>query len=212
MIDPRKHNEKEFAYGSGNLNPVMAINPGLVFDASEADYINFLCKQGYNTTTLRLVTGDDSVCKSTKAGRAWDLNYPSFSLAIEDGNKILGIFTRTVTNVGSPNSTYYASISIPAPLQVKIEPAVLSFSSMGEKKSFTVEVSGPEIIQEPIISGSITWKDGLNQVRTPLVIYTFLPSKISSYAVPSERAEKPTLRENNNYRMNKALGQRYSLH
>ncbi|KAL0324369.1 UNVERIFIED_CONTAM: Cucumisin [Sesamum calycinum] len=51
VMDPRKHEDLEFAYGSGQINPVAARDPGLVFDASEADYINFLCKQGYNTTT-----------------------------------------------------------------------------------------------------------------------------------------------------------------
>ncbi|KAL0331335.1 UNVERIFIED_CONTAM: Cucumisin [Sesamum angustifolium] len=88
VMDPRKHEDLEFAYGSGQINPVAARDPGLVFDASETDYINFLCKQGYNTTTLRLVTGDNSTCASTTPGRAWDLNYPSFSLYVEDGQPI----------------------------------------------------------------------------------------------------------------------------
>ncbi|KAF8380351.1 hypothetical protein HHK36_027836 [Tetracentron sinense] len=58
VMDSRKHEDAEFAYGSGHINPLKAVTPGLVFDASEADYIDFLCKQGYNTSTLRLVTGD----------------------------------------------------------------------------------------------------------------------------------------------------------
>ncbi|KAI9161697.1 hypothetical protein LWI28_019847 [Acer negundo] len=43
VMDPRKHDDKEFSYGSGYINPEKAVNPGLVFDASEADYIDFLC-------------------------------------------------------------------------------------------------------------------------------------------------------------------------
>ncbi|KAA8539861.1 hypothetical protein F0562_026553 [Nyssa sinensis] len=205
VMDPRKQDDKEFAYGSGHINPVRALDPGLVFDASEADYINFLCKQGYNTTTLRLVTGNDSVCNITKPGRAWDLNYPSFSLAIEDGQNITGMFTRTVTNVGSPNSTYYASMSMPSPLEVKLEPSVLSFSTIGETKSFTVQVSGPEITQEPIISGAIIWKDGFHEVRTPLVVYTVLPSAISSHTSPSVPTKKSTLKGSSTYRKNGIL-------
>ncbi|KAL0324368.1 UNVERIFIED_CONTAM: Cucumisin [Sesamum calycinum] len=88
VMDPRKHEDLEFAYGSGQINPVAARDPGLVFDASEADYINFLCKQGYNTTTLRLVTGDNSTCASTTPGRAWDLNYPSFSLYVKTASQL----------------------------------------------------------------------------------------------------------------------------
>ncbi|ONI00109.1 hypothetical protein PRUPE_6G067800 [Prunus persica] len=32
-----------FAYGSGHISPVNAINPGLVYEASEEDYIRLLC-------------------------------------------------------------------------------------------------------------------------------------------------------------------------
>lgn len=180
-MDPNKHDEKEFAYGSGHLNPVKALDPGLVFDATVADYIDLLCKQGYNTTILRLITGDESVCTRPKAGRGWDLNYPSMSLAIEDGQMIMGKFTRTVTNVGSPNSTYHASVLMPNPVMVKVEPSILSFSAIGETKSFTVTVNGPQITQEPIISGSIQWEDGVHVVRTPIVVFTYLPSISSSY-------------------------------
>ncbi|RVW72943.1 Cucumisin [Vitis vinifera] len=89
VMDPRKNDDKEFAYGSGHINPVKAADPGLVYETSEEEYINFLCKQGYNTSTLRLITGDSSACNCTELGRAWDLNYPSFSLAIEDGHRIM---------------------------------------------------------------------------------------------------------------------------
>ncbi|KAG8662148.1 hypothetical protein MANES_01G069200v8 [Manihot esculenta] len=161
VLDSRKHPDLEFAYGSGHINPLEATNPGLVYDASEADYINFLCKQGYNTTTLRLITGDNSsVCNSTELGRAWDLNYPTFALAVEDGQPIKGVFTRTVTNVGSPNSTYAVSMYMPNSIKVIVEPSVLSFSSTGEKKTFTVTVDGPKIAQQPIMSGAIMWEDG----------------------------------------------------
>ncbi|KAF8413088.1 hypothetical protein HHK36_001064 [Tetracentron sinense] len=176
IMDPRKNKDAEFAYGSGHLNPVKAVDPGLVFDASESDYVDFLCKQGYNTTTLRLVTGDSSVCSSTKPGKAWDLNYPSFSLSIPDGQHIMGIFTRTVTNVGSSNSTYYSTVDAPSYLSIKVEPSILAFSAIGENKSFTVKVYGPQIVQEPIISAAIQWTDGVHVVRTPLVVHSVLPT------------------------------------
>ncbi|KAJ0104698.1 hypothetical protein Patl1_18657 [Pistacia atlantica] len=183
-MDTKKHPDLEFAYGSGHLNPVDAIDPGLVYDANETDYINFLCKQGYNDTTLRLVTSDNSsVCSSTEPGRAWDLNYPSFSLALLDGQQIWSVFTRTVTNVGSPNSTYTARPYMPPNVSVDVEPSVLSFSSVGEKKSFTLTVKGPKISQQPIMSGAIIWEDGVHQVRSPIVVYNiFSLSPISSFS------------------------------
>ncbi|PQM42507.1 subtilisin-like protease SBT4.3 isoform X1 [Prunus yedoensis var. nudiflora] len=142
VVDPKKHeNEREFAYGSGLLNPTKAVDPGL----------------GHQTCL------------------GMDLNYPS-SLAVEDGHEIKGNFHRTVTNVGKPNSTYNVSIVMPDSIKVNVEPSVLSFTDVGEKKSFLVEVNGPHITQVPIISGSITWKNRKHVVKSPLVIYNVLPS------------------------------------
>lgn len=116
------------------------------------DYVEFLCKQGFNTTLLKLVTGDKSVSKSTKRGRGWNLNYPSFTLAVQDGHKIIGNFVRIVTNVGSPNSTYRVSVDKPDFIDIKVDLPVLTFTSIGEEKSFLVSIIGPNITQVPIIS------------------------------------------------------------
>ena len=43
-----KNTDAEFAYGTGHINPTRAINPGLVYDVGEIDYLNFLCGQGYS--------------------------------------------------------------------------------------------------------------------------------------------------------------------
>jgi len=175
IMDPRKNEDAELAYGSGHINPIRAVNPGLVFDASEKDYVNFLCSQGYNTSTLRLLTGDSSTCSNeTTIWGARNLNYPSFALAVVDGQPIQGVFHRTVTNVGAVNSTYYATIYETSDFTVEVSPSVLSFSSYGETKSFTVTVSGGAISQQAIMSGSIVWSDGPHFVRTPIAIYTVL--------------------------------------
>ncbi|KAL2543952.1 subtilase family protein [Forsythia ovata] len=193
VLDPRKQPDLEFAYGSGQINPVAARDPGLIFDISESDYINFLCKQGYNTSTLRLVTGDNSTCTSTTPGRAWDLNYPSFSLYVLDGQKISATFTRTVTNVGAANSTYTASVFMPTTISVTVAPSVLTFSSVGQTISFTVSVDGPSISQQPITSGAITWTDGNHVVRTPLAVYNYIPGapynleSDTSYTTPTKK-------------------------
>lgn len=159
-----------------------AVDPGLVFDANESDYIDFLCKHGYNTSTIKLVSGDSSACKNSTTATVSDLNYPSFSLAIDDGKQIAGTFTRTVTNVGSKATTYYASYKVPKPLRIEVTPAVLHFDAVGQKKKFTVNVSGPKITQESIFSGSITWKSDDNHVvRTPLVAFTVVPSLSDNY-------------------------------
>ncbi|KAM7256839.1 hypothetical protein ACFE04_012580 [Oxalis oulophora] len=207
-LDGKKNNDLEFSYGSGHINPAKAIDPGLVYDTSEDDYINFLCKQGYNTTMVRLVTGNSStICRSSEPGRAWDLNYPSFSVAVEDGQPINAIFTRTVTNVGSSKATYEASWYSPSiSISVSVEPQALAFSYIGEKKSYTVKVSGPAISQQPIISGAILWSDGNHLVRSPLVLYNVLPGSI----VPTFSSTKkyPKFQGVTKYRKNTAFDRR----
>ncbi|KAF3959617.1 hypothetical protein ACB098_10G058800 [Castanea mollissima] len=210
IMDPKKHEDLEFAYGSGHINPLQAVDPGLVYDAYEADYADFLCMQGYNTTTLRLIIGDNSsFCNTSKPGRAWNLNYPSFSVAVEDGQQIKAVFTRTATNVGPPNSTYTLSTYMPASITVTVEPSVLSFSTIGERKSFTVQVYGPKIAQQPIISGAIMWKYGDYMVRSPLVVYTILPGSQYGYPSFSTSQEKPDSKGSPMYHKNGILKHKY---
>ncbi|GLJ43692.1 hypothetical protein SUGI_0909670 [Cryptomeria japonica] len=58
IMDPTLvgNEDAEFGYGVGQINPMMAINPGLVYDAELDDYVNFLCKECYSDTDLHLVT------------------------------------------------------------------------------------------------------------------------------------------------------------
>ncbi|KAE9465255.1 hypothetical protein C3L33_02841, partial [Rhododendron williamsianum] len=77
-----KNPEAEFAYGSVHINPVKAANPGLIYNAGESDYIQFLCDQGCSNESLQLVTGSSTTtCSASNNGTVWDLNYPSFALS-----------------------------------------------------------------------------------------------------------------------------------
>lgn len=96
----------EFAYGSGHINPAKAKSPGLVYDMGEADYVRLLCGQGYSNKNLQLITGDKSRCTAANNGSVYDFNYPSFSVSGAVGSFLGAEFHRTVTNVGSPTSTY----------------------------------------------------------------------------------------------------------
>ncbi|CAN1746699.1 unnamed protein product [Linum perenne] len=101
--------DAEFGYGSGQIDPIRAADPGLIYDAGEIDYVRMLCGQGYNITQLRLITGDQTACSATTNGTVWDLNYPSFALSSEKPKtSITRVFHRTVTNVGTASSTFTA--------------------------------------------------------------------------------------------------------
>lgn len=161
--------DAEFAYGSGHINPSKAINPGLIYDAGVADYIKFLCGQGYTKKSLRLVTGDNSTCSSLKNATVWDLNYPSFALSANSSITVTRSFHRTVTNVGSPVSTYKAVVNAPSGVKITVEPSVLTFKALGQKASFVVSVEA--VVSTGVLSGSLTWDDGVFQVRSPVVAY-----------------------------------------
>uniref|UniRef100_A0A0A0KSA0 Cucumisin-like n=1 Tax=Cucumis sativus TaxID=3659 RepID=A0A0A0KSA0_CUCSA len=147
-MSPKLNTDAEFAYGAGHLNPSNAINPGLVYDAEELDYVKFLCGQGYSTEKLRLVSGDQNNCSDVTKTAASDLNYPSFGLAV---------------------------IKAPPGLKVTVRPATLSFRSLGQKISFTVTVRAKADVGGKVISGSLTWDDGVHLVRSPIVSFV-IPS------------------------------------
>nr|KAJ0221396.1 hypothetical protein LSAT_V11C200093620 [Lactuca sativa] len=168
-MSPTKNVDHEFAYGSGHIDPLKAIDPGLVYDAGEADFVSFLCGQGYNATNLKIVTGDTSACSAGNNATVWDLNYPSFALSAKDSGTIVRTFNRTVTNVGAPESTYQANVVAPSGLVVKVYPSSLAFKAVGEKQYFVVTVDAT--IGSMMISGSLVWSDGVHNVRSPIVAF-----------------------------------------
>ncbi|MED6221881.1 hypothetical protein PIB30_059056, partial [Stylosanthes scabra] len=173
---------KEFAYGSGFVDPIRAINPSLVFDHSKDDYVNLLCSMGHDTSTVRLISGDNSTsCPSSSLHlpRAKDFNYPSIVTKVGPVVKPFIVnFTRTVTNVGFANSnvgfansTYTASVQQHSSMNITVVPNILKFKSLNEKQTFVVNVRGILSIDEVLISSSLMWTDGTHNVRCPIVAF-----------------------------------------
>lgn len=166
--------EAEFAFGSGHIDIKKAVDPGLVYDANELDYIKFLCLEGYTTKQLRLVTGNKKITCSGLKKQAHDLNYPSIAWFTLRQAQNIFISNRTVTNVGSPKSTYKAIVTAPSSrnIQIIVDPEVLKFNTVGETKSFQVGVLAKLDGEEyPIVRASLIWDDGMHQVRTPIIVY-----------------------------------------
>ncbi|KAL4572680.1 hypothetical protein LXL04_019462 [Taraxacum kok-saghyz] len=166
--------DAEFAYGAGNLNPLKAMNPGLVYDVVEVDYVRFLCEGGYNTKDIRIITGVNSSRCSHHKEQTNDLNYPAFVIPTLR-NKVINVtFSRSVTNVGSAKSRYRGSITPPrvGDLGIQIEPNFLQFRKVGEKLSFKMTVQTTiQKLDSAIVSGALTWDDGVHQVRSPIVVH-----------------------------------------
>jgi subtilisin family serine protease len=152
-----------FIYGSGQMNPNQASDPGLLYDATIKDYALFLCGSGINATTI--LPNTSFKCPENPP-KAYQLNYPSVAIANLNNNETV---TRTVTNVGG-KSEYIVSIDEPPGVSVDINPKKLSFQSTGEKQIFTIEFTLQKPLNKKYVFGSYTWSDGNHQVRSPIAV------------------------------------------
>lgn len=192
--------EAELAYGAGLVNPLGARYPGLVYDASEADYVGFLCAQGYNASQLATITGRSAKHAAAAAcpvsvkdahggadvgglkypsvhGAVGDLNYPSVAVPVLNyGVPFAAEFPRTVTNVGPADSVYRATVTCSVPgVDVTVTPDELAFSKGTKKLSFTVRVSGKLASVNGSLgaSASVVWSDGRHKVRSPVYVFPY---------------------------------------
>eukprot|EP00250_Pteridium_aquilinum_P018887 c24226_g1_i1 orf=851-3208(+) len=163
-----------FAFGAGHVDPTSALDPGLVYDLNAQDYVDFLCSISLPSDMLALFTNGGYNCSGGKLDPS-NLNYPSLSLVYyQDGNtsSYASTVSRTVTNVGLGSSVYTVAVSPPPGVSVKVEPSIISFTSMYEKKTYTVtcETSAKLLSSEDSDSrfGSLTWSDGTHHVRSPI--------------------------------------------
>ncbi|VVB16572.1 unnamed protein product [Arabis nemorensis] len=165
----------EFAYGAGHIDPIAALNPGLVYEFDKADHIAFLCSLNYTAKILTLISGETVSCTKEKKTLPRNLNYPSMSAKLSGSKSTFKVtFNRTVTNVGTPNSTYKSKVVLVhgSKLNVKVSPSVLTMKSLNEKQSYSVTVTGSGLDPKLPSSGNLIWSDGTHNVRSPIVVYT----------------------------------------
>ncbi|CBI19425.3 unnamed protein product, partial [Vitis vinifera] len=72
-----------FDYGAGHVNPVSALDPGLVYDATVDDYLSFFCALNYKQDEIKRFTNRDFTCDMNKKYSVEDLNYPSFAVPLQ---------------------------------------------------------------------------------------------------------------------------------
>ncbi|KAF8769398.1 hypothetical protein HU200_006589 [Digitaria exilis] len=182
-----------FDFGAGHVDPMRAMDPGLVYDIAPGDYVNFLCNLNYTEQNIRAITRSQADCRGARrAGHAGNLNYPSMSTtfvaAAEDDDAgavrrtMRTHFIRRATNVGGGRAVYRASISAPEGCNVTVQPQQLAFRRDGQRLSFTVRVEAtvaPGKRMEPgsseVRSGALTWSDGRHVVRSPIVVTVQAP-------------------------------------
>ncbi|KAL8142196.1 hypothetical protein V2J09_015228 [Rumex salicifolius] len=175
QMSQRTNKDAEFAYGAGQVNPLRASNPGLIYDMDEMSYINFLCKEGYKGSSLSVLVGTKSINCSTLVPATFgydSLNYPSIQMQLEDNKRgKTTTFRRRVTNVGPAQSVYTATVRAPKGVNVTVSPNRLVFTKDLQSKSFKVVVKAEANLSSKFSSGSLIWRSLRHDVRSPIVVY-----------------------------------------
>ncbi|KAG9147152.1 hypothetical protein Leryth_005376 [Lithospermum erythrorhizon] len=165
-----------FDYGSGHVNPMSALAPGLVYDIMEDDYIHFLCALNYTSSLIKIITKKSISCNVAKKYSVKDLNYPSFAVPFETASGKGGgsnaptvvKYTRTLTNVGNPATYKVSIISHSQNVKIMVQPETLTFTHTNEKKIYTVTFSGTSKPSGTTSFGRIEWSDGKTIVGSPI--------------------------------------------
>ncbi|KAL6530085.1 hypothetical protein OROMI_028730 [Orobanche minor] len=168
-----------FDYGAGHVDPLRALDPGLVYDLKPEDYFNFICALKYTPKQINnilFIATRNFTCKANESYSVNDLNYPSFAVSIQSQNgsgTVVVRHTRTFTNVGPPG-TYKVSISPPTSGSVKISvvPNTLTFCQRNEKKSYTATFTATSVAPSNANEsfGRIEWSDGKHVVRSQVAV------------------------------------------
>jgi subtilisin family serine protease len=158
-----------FDFGAGHVDPISALNPGLVYDLTVDDYLSFLCALNYSAADIEIVARRKYTCDQKKQYSVTNLNYPSFAVVFEGGHGVEKIkHTRTLTNVGAAGTYRVSTKSDAQFVKILVEPEVLSFKK-NEKKSYTITFitsgSKPNTSQS---FGSLEWSDRKTVVRSPI--------------------------------------------
>ncbi|KAM7266416.1 hypothetical protein ACFE04_004313 [Oxalis oulophora] len=165
-----------FDFGAGHVNPVSALNPGLVYDSTVDDYLHFFCALNYSSSEIKLITNKDFTCDSKKQYRLQDFNYPSFAVPFETASDRRGgegvqttiEYSRTLTNVGPPGTYKVTLSSETQSVKMLVKPESLSFSKADEKKTYTVTFTATSMPSGTSSFARLEWSDGKHIVGSPV--------------------------------------------
>lgn len=164
-----------YDYGAGEVTTSGPLQPGLVYETSTLDYLNYLCYSGHDISAIEAIAKtipSDFACPTdSNADYISNINYPSIAISKFNGNSSKNV-SRTVTNVAGDGETVYSvSVDAPSGVNVEVVPDELRFTKNNEKLSYQVTFSSLSVspMKEDAF-GSITWTNGKYRVRSPFVL------------------------------------------
>ncbi|KAK6158080.1 hypothetical protein DH2020_005394 [Rehmannia glutinosa] len=159
-----------FAIGSGHVNPSAANYPGLVYDIQPKDYVPYLCGLNYTNREVGFFLQRRVDCSVESSIPEAQLNYPSFALTFA-GRSTTQTYTRTVTNVGDPNSSYNVDIVPPPGIDVLVEPNTLDFSGINQRMQYRVTfIRLTSSANNTVVQGFLNWSSNKHSVRSAIAV------------------------------------------
>jgi Fibronectin type-III domain len=134
------------------MRPDRMLNPGVIFEAGNRDWLAFLEGQRIDTDT-----GVEPIDPS-------DYNAPSIAIGELAGTKTV---TRKVTAVKA--GSYQTTISVPG-VAATVKPSILNFTSAGETKTVTITFAAEAALVSETVFGSLKFQWPGTLARLPVAV------------------------------------------
>ncbi|KAJ0234352.1 Subtilisin-like protease [Hirschfeldia incana] len=163
--------DNPLAVGAGHVSADKVLSPGLIYDTSPQDFINFLCHEVKQSRKLINIITRSNVSEACRNPSPY-LNYPSiiaYFTSDQNGHKIM---RRTLTNVGEAKRSYSVRVRGLKGVNVVIEPKRLMFSKINEKQSYSVRMESQRALRGDVVYGVVSWvddEDAKFEVSCPVV-------------------------------------------
>ncbi|CAI7859861.1 unnamed protein product [Closterium sp. NIES-53] len=152
--------------GSGQVDPMRVLNPGLTFHVGYKDYVNFLAARSYFYTMMNFpgVGGIRPV-------KAFNLNRPSISISRLSRPVVV---RRVVKNVDEVPETYRAIIRGPSGVKIDVNP--MSFTiNPGQTQKFSVRFWSKGKPNRVFKFGSLVWRGNQSHIVRMVIAIRTVP-------------------------------------
>jgi len=145
-------------YGSGQVTPNKAMNPGFVYDSGFVDWVRFLCGSAQ-------LDPAGSTCGSFGSIDPSDLNQPNIAIGDLVGSKTI---TRTVTGVDTTDK-YTVHVDAPAGITVQVSPTSFKVKK-GQHVTYHVTFTRTTAAANTFALGSLEWRSNKHVVHSQIAI------------------------------------------
>ncbi|CAI5480412.1 unnamed protein product [Closterium sp. Yama58-4] len=151
--------------GSGHVDPMRVLNPGLTFDVGYKDYVNFLAGRSYFYTMMNF----PGFVGGIRPVKAFNLNRPSIAISRLSRPVVVRRIVKSVADVAA---TYKAIIRGPSGVKIDVNP--MSFTiNPGQTQKFSVRFRPKGKPSKVFKFGSLVWRGNQSHiVRIVMAIRT----------------------------------------